>query len=154
MNFIGVDLSLTGTGIVILNNDGEITTKRIIKTLPSNGSIDARISNIKNIIHELITPNDKDNDVWYVEGLSYQSKGRGMLNLAGLHYVITVMLFDHNAEYKEIPPSTLKKWATGKGNSKKELMILHAYKRWGIEFSDNNLCDAFMLARMAYEERN
>lgn len=48
----------------------------------------------------------------------------------------------------EVTPSRLKKWATGKGNAKKEAMIRAARERWPAErFTDNNACDAFLLLR-------
>jgi crossover junction endodeoxyribonuclease RuvC len=43
----------------------------------------------------------------------------------------------------------LKKYATGKGTSKKQEMLLQIYKRWGVEFSDDNAADAYALARLA-----
>jgi hypothetical protein len=39
-----------------------------------------------------------------------------------------------------------------KKGSKKELMLLHCFKKWGQEFENNNLCDAYCLARMAMED--
>lgn len=48
-----------------------------------------------------------------------------------------------------IPPMTLKKYATGKGTSKKQEMLLQMYKRWGVEFNDDNAADAYALARLA-----
>lgn len=48
-----------------------------------------------------------------------------------------------------IAPSTLKKFVTGAGNSKgKNVMLLATYKKWGVEFSNDNLCDAYGLARL------
>jgi crossover junction endodeoxyribonuclease RuvC len=44
---------------------------------------------------------------------------------------------------------TLKKYAAGKGNAKKQEMLLQIYKRWGMEFSDDNAADAYALARLA-----
>jgi Holliday junction resolvasome RuvABC endonuclease subunit len=49
----------------------------------------------------------------------------------------------------QIPPMTLKKYASGKGTSKKQEMLLQIYKRWGIEFNDDNAADAYALARLA-----
>jgi len=49
----------------------------------------------------------------------------------------------------QIPPMTLKKYATGKGNAKKQEMLLQIYKRWHIEFNDDNAADAYSLARLA-----
>ena len=33
-------------------------------------------------------------------------------------------------------------------------MLLKTFKKWGVEFDDNNLCDAYGLARMALEDFN
>ncbi|MGD2073064.1 MAG: hypothetical protein PVG65_06210, partial [Candidatus Thorarchaeota archaeon] len=51
-----------------------------------------------------------------------------------------------------IAPSTLKKFVTGKGNCKKELILLKVYQKFEIEFDNHNLADAFSLAKMAFEE--
>jgi Holliday junction resolvasome RuvABC endonuclease subunit len=51
----------------------------------------------------------------------------------------------------QIPPMTLKKYAAGKGNAKKQEMLMQIYKRWGLEFNDDNAADAYALARLAGE---
>jgi crossover junction endodeoxyribonuclease RuvC len=43
---------------------------------------------------------------------------------------------------------TLKKFAAGKGNAKKQEMLMMMYKRWGVEFSDDNAADSYALARL------
>jgi hypothetical protein len=48
----------------------------------------------------------------------------------------------------QIPPMTLKKYATGKGTAKKQEMLLQIYKRWGVEFNDDNAADAYSLGRL------
>lgn len=49
----------------------------------------------------------------------------------------------------QIPPMTLKKYAAGKGNAKKQEMLMQIYKRWGLEFNDDNAADAYSLGRLA-----
>lgn len=49
----------------------------------------------------------------------------------------------------QIPPMTLKKYASGKGTSKKQEMLMQIYKRWQVEFNDDNAADAYALARLA-----
>lgn len=49
----------------------------------------------------------------------------------------------------KVPPMTLKKYAAGKGNAKKQEMLLQVYKRWGVEFDDDNAADAYSLGRLA-----
>lgn len=57
--------------------------------------------------------------------------------------------------WREVASGTLKKYTTGFGGGKKELMWKGAYKRWGIEESiigdDNNVLDAYCLARMGLD---
>ena len=57
--------------------------------------------------------------------------------------------FEEELKYPlKVPPMTLKKYAAGKGNAKKQEMLLQIYKRWGIEFNDDNAADSYALARL------
>jgi len=85
------------------------------------------------------------------------------LPLAELSGVIRLAIWDYFDENKYsiipfeehlrkpylIPPMTLKKYAAGKGNAKKQEVLLQIYKRWGIEFNDDNAADSYALARLA-----
>lgn len=48
-----------------------------------------------------------------------------------------------------VPPTSLKKYVTGAGNAAKDNMLLGVYKKWGVEYKDNNLADSYGLARLA-----
>ena len=57
--------------------------------------------------------------------------------------------FDDDRRFPlKVPPMTLKKYAAGKGNAKKQEMLLQIFKRWGIEFNDDNAADSYGLARL------
>lgn len=56
---------------------------------------------------------------------------------------------DHMRVPLQIAPMTLKKYAAGKGTAKKQEMLMQIYKRWGIEFNDDNAADSYALARLA-----
>ena len=79
------------------------------------------------------------------------------LVLGELSAVVRLAIYDFFEEDDErrfplkVPPMTLKKYASGKGNSKKQEMLMQIYKRWGMEFSDDNAADAYALARLAAE---
>ena len=45
-----------------------------------------------------------------------------------------------------VAPTKLKKFVTGKGNAKKDVMLMHTLKRFGVEFDNSDECDAFGLA--------
>ncbi len=147
MIYTGLDLSLTGTGFVSLLTDGKIFQKYLFSTGPST-QIEDRILDIAfNVLNRI----DKANYVIYIEGLSFGSRGQKMLELAGLHYYIRCQLSKEGLSYTIVPPTTLKKFITGKGNCKKNLMLMNIYKKFGIEFDDDNIADAYCLARMGLE---
>ena len=154
MIYIGIDPSLTGTGIVVLDEQGNVLDKDLISTKASQ-KIEDRLQTIWNrlkyIIWDFADKPVPDCPI-AVEGLSFGSKGASMLELAGLHYLIRYMIDREFCGVRHVvPPQTLKKFVCGKGNVKKEQMLLQTYKRWGMEFQDNNICDAYCLARYAME---
>lgn len=49
-----------------------------------------------------------------------------------------------------VPPTALKKFVTGRGNAKKNEMLLGVYKQWGEEFTDDNQADAYSLEQFGH----
>ena len=72
-----------------------------------------------------------------------------MLSDLGIGWILRYVLYYAGVDFIEIPPTTLKKFATGKGNAKKEDMILPIYKRYGFEDKSDNVRDAYVLAQIA-----
>ena len=56
----------------------------------------------------------------------------------------------HRAFPVLVAPQQLKKFATGNGNTKKEMISKEVLKRWEVDFDDTNLAEAYVLARMAH----
>jgi Holliday junction resolvasome RuvABC endonuclease subunit len=63
--------------------------------------------------------------------------------------VIKLWCEESQIPYKGVSPSEIKKHATGKGNSNKEMMMLAAQKRWGRKFTDDNEVDALWILDLA-----
>lgn len=146
--FVGIDLSLTGTGLIVLDQDANIMEQKLISTKAK----DITEVRLLQILEELkFVPTIAKLKKVNIEGLSFGSRGQSMLELAALHYFIRIYMFQKDVPYEIIPPTQLKKHITGKGNAKKELMLMKIYKKWGVEFSDNNIADAYALARHAME---
>lgn len=146
MIFIGIDPSIAGTGVCVLDEKLNILEQVLIKTKPID-NIESRYYTILMGIKCII---EKYKDIKItIEGLSFGSRGQSMLELAGLHYLIRFTFFSSGVSYSVVPPTALKKFITGKGNVKKEQMLLQVFKKFGVEFDDNNLCDAYCLARYA-----
>jgi Holliday junction resolvasome RuvABC endonuclease subunit len=49
----------------------------------------------------------------------------------------------------KVPPTVVKKFATDRGNAKKNEVMLAVYKSWGVEYSDDNMADSYVIARIA-----
>lgn len=80
-----------------------------------------------------------------VEGLAFGAQGRAMLDLAGLAAVIRLALFESGTPFVDVPPSVLKKFATGKGNAKKDEVLAAAIRRLSYAGHDGNEADALWL---------
>lgn len=143
MRFVGIDLS-TKTGLVILDEFGdvleekEITSK--IKTDPER-MID---------LTEQLLDHLKPDDVIAIEGFSYGSRGRGVSFQFGYGYAVRIALYMEGIPFLIVTPSQVKKYATGKGNSSKDNMILPIFKKWGFEHDSDNVRDAYVLAKIAF----
>lgn len=166
MIVVGIDPSLTGTGIIVLRNN-EIGKALTTKNEPKLGTIERvrRIyEQINNVIENLSTCyvnayiGDKRMIRWeppsliVIEGFSYGSKGRGVFDIAYLGWRIREELERYRIEddipWLEVSPSQAKQFATGKGNANKEIVLQQVYKRWGVELTDNNQADAYVLAQI------
>jgi crossover junction endodeoxyribonuclease RuvC len=151
---IGLDLSLTSTGIAVYN----IIDDNIFTLAVSTSSKDiymARYSKIlkviKDIDHFLLPVS-----LFFIEGYSLGSFGKSsaMSNLIELGGIIKYDLASRGRSYISVPPTTLKKFITGKGNSKKEDIKLALYKKYGQEFKTSDEADAFSLAIMGIKYLN
>jgi len=90
--------------------------------------------------------------------VSYASRASTSLSqLSGLNYLIRYnFIFGDWSEmlknkemFRVVAPTMLKKFVTGKGNTKKDLMLLETYKRYNVYFEDDNICDAYGLSLIA-----
>lgn len=130
MRIMGLDLSIAATG-VCLPDDSVMT----IKCKPEWG--DTRLTLIRDVVRrrlskvDLVVIEDKIHD-------SYSAAVLGMVQ-----GVVRTELMDQGVPYALVSVSTLKKFATGKGNADKAAMMLAARRRAALVFKDDNQCDAW-----------
>ena len=145
---MGLDLSLTGTGIVGIA-PGEEPYKKLIKSKPGDKTPLGEIERLLGIKAEIqIILNELEPELVVIEGLAFGvKKTTALAQLAGLNYLIREFLVLKKIPFLICAPSTLKKFIIGKGNGDKNLMLLETFKHYGISFTDDNLCDAHGLAQ-------
>lgn len=149
---MGLDLSLTATGAVAYG-------ERAIKSGTFGRSVACptvqdRVYRYDRMIGDLSAwMNWEKACLVAIEGYSYGSKGQAIYSIAELGGLVRHWLIcDLGLPVIEIPPSSLKLFAIGKGGGKgvdKTAVALAVYKRYGVEFPNDNETDAYVLARMA-----
>lgn len=150
--YIGLDQSVTGTGLTALNEGGEL----IATNLVSGGEVKEPMDKCNRIVSIFARCYEWINDLKgdkvpciVLEDFAY-SQANQMALLGGLGYHIRIMLRQTGWHFAVCPTGTLKKVVTGSGNSSKALMIRDVYKRWGFETDNDNIADAFGLAKIAW----
>jgi len=74
--------------------------------------------------------------------------------LNGMLAFLTKVCEINGIEYTDCPSTTLKSFATGKGNASKEMMMDAYRNRWGVDPIDDNHADACWLYAWAREQFN
>jgi len=148
--YTGIDLSLSNTGLIIIDEKSKIILEKSIKTSPAKEKTSiTTVQRVRGITTDVIFELKNLNITEVaIEGFSFGSRGQGLFEIAYLGYRLREELYCNSIAYIEPTPHQLKKFATGKGNSKKSEVMLQVYKKWGEEFSDDNLADAYVLAQM------
>jgi Holliday junction resolvasome RuvABC endonuclease subunit len=137
---IGLDLSIAGTGIADM--DGVTSTLKL-KAALGDQRLDI-IARAVNVATMAAFPWRAELAV--IEDLPTHAHGAGITGM--VHGAVRTELIRLGVRYVTVPPASLKKFATGKGNSDKVGMALAALKRLGAEFADDNQCDAAWLRVM------
>ena len=133
---LALDLSLTSSGYA--TPDGQVGTLK-----PGNRRGPERLSWVRDEI--LALEHDHDVDLIAIEGYSYGSKGRATFSIAELGGVVRCALYDAGLDYLEVSPAVVKKYATGKGNAPKDLVLVEAVKRLGYAGSSTDEADALWI---------
>ena len=150
---IGLDLSLAATGLAELADDNALVTKTI-RSVPAGEGVYASHARLRGILAQVwehVTQGGPYPALVVLEGPSYNSRGTGTWDRAGLWWLVvdtlTCTLGCPRIPVAVVPPAVLKKYATGRGTADKTAMAVALAKRaGGLELRDDNRVDAFWLA--------
>ena len=152
MLYIGIDPSYSSTGLIILNEAAEIQKQETYKVNKKGTDTEYRLTLIKEKLIDPVIKMHEDGEIKVcMEGPSYSSRGSHVLQMGALNYFIRYWFRVSNIDYTVRTPNELKKFVTGKGNCKKDLILLKVFQKWGEEFSCDDLADAYGLARYILE---
>lgn len=150
---IGIDPSIAGTCVCLGSSPKSYRIQRF-PSAPSGRGLRARMTRIEDTVARVMkwlteTPELKEHPypMLLIEGYSFGSKQGGEY-LAEYGGLLRFHLMDDFDSY-EVAPSQLKKYITGKGSGKKELMIANLASKHGAIFDTNDHYDAYGLFLMA-----
>jgi len=117
--YIGIDLSTTNTGIVVLSNSGGLLDFKLIS--PEGKNIKERALKINDIVKKYVRQHRDVFTKVIIEDISLHSKGK----IVDLAMLLGSVFYDLKKHYEVmlVPPTTLKKFYTKNGRAKKEDMI-------------------------------
>ena len=147
--YFGIDASLTGTGLVLIDENYKIVKTEKLTTKSFGAE---RLFNLRNKLDLFLEGYKTKIILTCMENYAYGKKdSSSIFDIAEWGGVIRLYLFENNMNYILCGPMQLKKYATGKGNasSTKDLVILDIYKQWGEEIRNNNIADGYVLSRIA-----
>lgn len=150
MRIIGIDPSLTATGIAIIDTNHpdhiRIHTETIRSTKTGN-TITHRLTRFGTVADTLLDTMPTSLDLAIIEGPAYAAHGAGTWDRAGMWWNIARILHRLDIPTVEVPPATRCQYATGRGNADKDVVMISAVRRYPTaDITNNNEADAVILA--------
>lgn len=147
---IGIDPSLTGTGLAYLDTDDHLVIPTETLTSKPNGTtLDDRRHRLLTIAEAIIYKAvAAGTHLAVIEAPSLgQARQGGTLDRHGLWWLLITRLAEARIDTAAVPPSCRAKYATGKGNAGKDEVLLAVARRYPhVDVRDNNQADALVLA--------
>ena len=141
LRVVGLDQSYTGFGYCVM---GE--AKKNAFPADRYSSEGSRLLAIEGWLEDWllsVEPIDLVVREGYANAAKYGREAAGELGWA-----VNRTVFNVTGEWPlVVPPNSLKKFVSGSGASKKNTMLMHVYRQWGEQFSDDNQADAYSLEK-------
>jgi crossover junction endodeoxyribonuclease RuvC len=140
MRILGIDQSLTSTGLVIIDS-GTIDLVETLKPGPTRGY--QRVQMILDRVKELALNCDEA----AIEGPAMHARGRAVTAIFGLYGCLTQMLWAIGRDPWIVPPSVRARYATGAGNAGKDAVLASVIRRYNDDrILGNDSADALAIA--------
>lgn len=151
--FVGIDQSLTAFAAVAVRGHGDPEPNVLLIKPRVQGP--RRLWQLRDGLVEWLTKLQVETPIDHIvmEGYAFSSQmGHAMGECGGMTKLALLDTFglDVLLAYPTIPTTQQLKMFCGlPGNAKKNLMLKAVYKKWGLDFNDDNLADAYGLAQIA-----
>ena len=160
--YVGLDFSMTATGLVRLDSNGDLVDHTTVKTSAKDGTTAQRLNQVTKDFAEILQ--DQGPKVVAFESVNvatHISSVKALSKVSGAFFQVL-------EDYSEVTPyvlscnvSTLKTAATNDVKAAKSHMLLEVHVKWGERMNTDDEADAFVAAKLgskiddffnAYEE--
>lgn len=148
---VGIDLSLTSTAVAALHTGtGELYVHRVRSAGKASDSLLNKVHRYTRLSQEIAAAALVASPALVtIEGAQFATqKDTSAHRRAGLWWRVVELITDAGIPVIEVPVATVKKWATGRGNANKDMMLAAAVRRWD-QVGQNDEADAAWLADLA-----
>lgn len=155
--YVGIDPSLSNTALVVINDKGIILESVNYKDTGFADMIDpdqVHIAKLDSIFH-FICGWCPSNYPVAIESYSIASLNRPF-TLGEVGGIVRIAAYNQQCKITDVPPLSLKRFATGHGHASKEEIVKQAIsegKDLGKDPTDD-ICDAYFLAKYAWYKAN
>lgn len=150
MLYLGIDQSLNHTGVALVDSLGNAIACHAIIVKKLRGA--ERLAHVRTELSNFFA--SYSNVVaGAIEGPSLNSNHREF-DLGEISGVLKADFFTKGIDLVVVPPTTLKKFVTGKGQASKEQMLYSVNQKYQLSLTDDNIADAFGLARFSLVHHN
>lgn len=163
MRVTGLDLSLTSSGVGVIDSDGPAANRpglpfcSVTRIKPTSKLVELKHDRISQIV-PVIRRECRGSDLVVVESPAYNAGGANASALMGVWWIICHALWRDGFNVVDntlvvVPPPTLKVYATGKGRVEKDEIVAETVRRYPfVEVHGNDMADAFQLAAMGWDK--
>ena len=165
---MGLDLSMGGCGVSVIKGGkvlhldrlqtGPVQATQGLKVAPrgllaSGGFLGSDEERITWLVKQIRKTRKKHGVCFVViEGHAFGAKGRALTILHELHGVVKHYMNKDEIAFVTIPPTEVKKFATGDGRADKQTMIHACNKAGQADVKDSDRADAFWCGRFGWDK--
>jgi crossover junction endodeoxyribonuclease RuvC len=151
LRIAGLDLSLTSTGVALIQPGGPVSVYRIQPPSAAKATVHERLKFLYTEVRQLVAGATHIT----VEGPAFNQNAAAH-KMGGVWWnVMHVLWLDNpDAEVVVVSPTTLKVYATGRGNKlEKDEVAIKVVRRYpAVDIRNNDMADAWVLAAMTADQ--
>jgi len=143
--YLGIDQSLRSSGVVVVGSSNDLIYRGTVTPGKRSGVI--RLACIRDSLRDVLAA---EPSIKYaaLEGYSMESVNRSF-DLGELGGLVRLVLHDAGIPFVVVAPTQLKQFISSDGSATKEKMRQAVLDKWGMDFEQDDECDAFGLAQVA-----